>query len=257
MWSVESFWGPLFFAGTWVPATLILYLIGPDGYPGWRIHFGLSALSVPMWWWFELVNARIDNWEYLLSVEYGAVEYTLFASVAFSTVVPALHSAWRLFLRFDLTTSNVVQTRSCRFHLGELGIGVGSIALVFVLPDVFFPLVWVGPFLALDSIVALQGGSSLLSQVSRLDFHRVAFLSLAGLLCGFLWEFWNFWASPKWVYEVEYLDVLHVFEMPIAGYLGYIPFVWTVYQLVHIRPLADALVDLEVTRRESIVVAEQ
>lgn len=245
MWTMESYWSPLFFFGTWSGATVVIYFLGAEGYPGWRTHLGLCTLSVPLWWWFEFVNTRIGNWEYLRPVEYDAVEYALFASLAFSTVVPALHSAWRLFLGFD--KSAVISLRVYRrsFHVAESGAGLVSTGLAFVSPDVFFPLAWVGPFLVLDGLVGLQRGGSLLGEIVVGNVRRVALIAVAGLFCGFLWEFWNLWASPKWVYDIAYLDVLHVFEMPLAGYLGYVPFVWSVYQLVRVRPLADVVSRLE------------
>jgi hypothetical protein len=48
--------------------------------------------------------------------------------------------------------------------------------------------------------------------------------SLAALMCGFFWEMWNAYSLSKWSYQVPYLDVLHVFEMPLAGYSGYLAF---------------------------------
>ncbi len=238
MWTVESYWGPLFFVGTWSSATLIVYSLGPNGYPGWRTHLGLSMLSIPLWWWFELVNTRVDNWHYLRPVEYNSVEYVVFASLAFSTVVPALHSAWRLFLGFDKSVVLSRQVKRRSLHTAESGVGVASVALVFLSPDTFFPLVWVGPFLILDGFVGLQRCQSLLNEIIVGKIRRAALIAGAGLLCGLLWEFWNFWASPKWVYDIAYLDALHVFEMPLAGYLGYVPFVWAIYQLLRVRAIA-------------------
>jgi hypothetical protein len=55
------------------------------------------------------------------------------------------------------------------------------------------------------------------------------------LICGFFWEFWNFYSYPKWVYHVPYLGFLHVFEMPLLGYGGYLPFsleLFAIYQFV-------------------------
>ena len=43
-------------------------------------------------------------------------------------------------------------------------------------------------------------------------------------MCGFFWEAWNFWAMPKWEYVIPYVNQLHVFEMPLIGYAGYLPF---------------------------------
>jgi hypothetical protein len=75
--------------------------------------------------------------------------------------------------------------------------------------------------------------------------RKAALIAAAGLSCGFLWEFWNFWANPKWVYDIAYLEVLHVFEMPLAEYLGYVPFAWSVSQLMQVRPVVDVLSRLE------------
>lgn len=46
---------------------------------------------------------------------------------------------------------------------------------------------------------------------------------------------------PRWIYHIDYVEFLHVFEMPLLGYLGYIPFAWSIYQLVHLRPFQSYL----------------
>ena len=234
LWTRTSYWGPLLFTGTWLGATVLIYSAGPRHYPGIKQHLALSFLSVPLWWWFELVNGRVDNWEYLTASDYGAVSYALFASLAFSTVVPALDAATRLTMgsfRSDAAPS----TRHSRTLAAiEMLAGAVSVSITFIAPQLFFPLVWVGPFLILDGIVLIQGGRGILAAMITGEW-RIAFaVGLAGLLCGALWEFWNFWANPQWIYHLPYLDFLHIFEMPVLGYLGYIPFAWSVYQLINL-----------------------
>ncbi|KPK87066.1 hypothetical protein AMJ80_12745 [bacterium SM23_31] len=59
-------------------------------------------------------------------------------------------------------------------------------------------------------------------------------LLLTGLICGLLWEFWNYWAAVKWIYTVPYFPEYKFFEMPVAGYLGFPPFAvecYVIYQL--------------------------
>lgn len=51
-------------------------------------------------------------------------------------------------------------------------------------------------------------------------------IALAGLLSGLLWEYFNFWADSKWIYVIL-KDAPHLFEMPIYGYLGFIPFAFS------------------------------
>ena len=35
---------------------------------------------------------------------------------------------------------------------------------------------------------------------------------------------WNFWSLPKWHYSVPLVQAFHIFEMPVLGYAGYLPF---------------------------------
>jgi hypothetical protein len=54
-------------------------------------------------------------------------------------------------------------------------------------------------------------------------------LLVAGLICGFLWELWNFWALSKWVYTVPFFEKAKGFEMPFLGFLGFAPFAVQAY----------------------------
>ncbi len=74
MWNLDTYWNPLFFTVTWTGATLLMYSAGPGGYPGPRRHATLLAVSVPLWWWFEFVNASAGNWECVHQYGYGALE---------------------------------------------------------------------------------------------------------------------------------------------------------------------------------------
>lgn len=44
---------------------------------------------------------------------------------------------------------------------------------------------------------------------------------LSGLVCGILWEAWNYWAVAKWIYTVPFFENTKIFEMPVLGYLGF------------------------------------
>ena len=174
----------------------------------------------------------MGNWEYLGIITYPPWQYLLLASLAFSTVVPALDASWGVMGRFFKPTPARSVSRSRRSYLIQVGAGVVIQAGVFALPDLLFPLVWVAPAVILDGLVGFLGGRSLVDDLARGEWRLAAQVAAGGLLCGFLWEFWNFWAMPKWTYHVAYLDLLRLFEMPLAGYAGYIPFAWSVYHLV-------------------------
>lgn len=63
----------------------------------------LFAASVPMWWFFELLNRRLGNWIYLGGESLSDLEYALFASLSFSTVIPAVFETAELVRGFAWT----------------------------------------------------------------------------------------------------------------------------------------------------------
>lgn len=226
------------------------YILTVDGIVRWRTGTSLLARSAgrfaalfvgsaPLWWLFEGFNIRLDNWRYVVGYEISRVEYALLASLAFSTVIPAL------FETADLVRSLPMFRRSrhwLRIDLGRrrllavAGAGLVMIALTLIFPGQAFPLVWLGLFFVLDPIGRLLGANSLSGQVARGRWDTVWVLFLAGIICGFFWEMWNINASPKWVYDVPYVGRPKLFEMPLLGYSGYFPFaleVFALYQIGH------------------------
>src|SRR3979411_190921 len=67
---------------------------------GWSFLL-LFVISIPLWWFFEEMNAIVQNWHYHLAHPISAIHYFIQASVDFSTVVPAVLSA-SFFLAFVL-----------------------------------------------------------------------------------------------------------------------------------------------------------
>jgi len=84
--------------------------------------------------------------------------------------------------------------------------------------------VWLGFIFLLDPINARLGAESLWVDARARDYRRMINLALSGLLCGVLWEFWNFWARAKWHYTVPIMERWKIFEMPFPGYFGFPPF---------------------------------
>lgn len=234
MWGVDTYFNALAFWSLWTGASLLAWTLGKTAYPGLRRHVQLAVLSVPLWWWFELINERVQNWRYVLSFDYGPVQYALLTSVAFSTVVPAICAVGSMIRRAGPRHERRGLDRSGNRRFPAFLIVAGAVlqVAVVVFPAQLFPLVWVAPALIFDGLVASTGGRSLVWDLMSGRWTDLLIIAAGGLICGFFWEFWNHWSMPKWEYEIPYLGFWKIFEMPAAGYLGYVPFAWSVVQLV-------------------------
>ena len=192
---------------------------------GWRF-IGFFVLSAPFWWVFEAANAILENWVYELPRDYSWLEYHLEATIAFSTVIPAVFVTCELVrltvIRRPVQWIPITPSRSGLVLLTASGAALTLSALL--LPDLLFPLIWIGIFLLLDPISYLIGGKSITSHVRAGRWDTVLVLFLATLICGFFWEMWNSRAVPKWRYELPFAEWARLFEMPALGYGGYLPF---------------------------------
>ncbi|HEY64869.1 MAG TPA: hypothetical protein G4O02_09890 [Caldilineae bacterium] len=199
-----------------------------------RRFLGLFAISAPAWWLFEFFNHYLQNWEYIGTGEWTGLSYFLTATAHFTIVTPAVletaelwgTAAWLQRLSLGPRVSDTPRALT-----NMILIGVVAVVAVITAPRYAFPLVWLSVYLILDPINHLRGRPSLIASLRQGDWRPVIALWLAGLTCGFFWEMWNYYALPKWVYHVPFVSFLHVFEMPILGYGGYLPFAMEVYAL--------------------------
>ena len=183
----------------------------------------MLALSIVIWSAFEVYNFRLGNWHYVDIPSNSFVRW-LGYSIAYATVLPGifvtagiLHTVWPARAR-----SGVRLPAKLSIFLFWSGL-VASI-LPWVWPEYFFPLVWLGPTALFMAINFWLGWEGLLIHIVEHGWSKLYRLAAAGMICGLLWECWNYWARSKWVYDIPFLDGLPLFEMPIAGFLGFPPF---------------------------------
>lgn len=189
--------------------------------------FLATLLSIPLWLIFEGYNLRLANWTYV-GVPANWAGAVLGYGWSFATITPAI-----------LETADLVEsfgwfkpTQPIHFaHTSKtLMIVVGFLFLVLpaALPSrigaYLFGLVWIGFVFLLDPINEQIGAPSLLRDLAEGRGSRFYSLLISGWVCGWLWEFWNFWAAAKWHYVFPIMQRAKIFEMPIAGYLGFLPF---------------------------------
>jgi hypothetical protein len=199
--------------------------------------FMLFVISAPMWWLFEFINRRTRNWEYLGGESFSDLEYVLFASLNFSTVIPAVLSTTELIRtcrwvdRFAHGPRVPMTSRNC---VAAFLTGCAMLSLFLVWPRYFYPFVWTSLFFLLEPVNVWLAKDSLWAQWQHGDWRMVVTLCVGVLICGFFWEMWNYYSYPKWVYHIPFFGFWRVFEMPLLGYLGYLPFALELYAIVQL-----------------------
>ena len=185
----------------------------------------LALTSIPLWLVFEFYNRFIDNWYYVGLPENAALRYFGYAW-SFATIWPAIFEGAALVAvwRGTAPAPPAHPAPPAPPALVTVSIVAGAVMLVWPLvwPSRYLAApVWLGFILLLDPINASLGAESLLVDARRGQYDRLVNLALSGFLCGFLWEFWNYWSRSKWHYTVPIMDKVKLFEMPLPGFLGF------------------------------------
>lgn len=221
----------LFYIFAWWSYILIIdgfiYRLSGDSLLKNRKHEFLLLIpwSVFIWLIFETFNFYIENWHYVHAIERTSIRWIGYF-MAFGTVLPGIFETTEFLDSLGLYKGTQTRpvSQSKRWYVPFLLFGLASLALPIVWPQYFFPLVWGSFIFLLEPINHHFGGKSLMRDWENGSLRKFYLLLTAGLVCGMLWELWNFWAGTKWKYSVPFFGKLRVFEMPIAGYLGFPPF---------------------------------
>jgi hypothetical protein len=207
-----------------------------------RLEFLVIVIvSIAGWWLFEFYNSpRFWRSDLELWWHYHNLEQNLFVrrvgyDWAFGTISPALFETAELFAVTVFAKPKpgiaIKLSKSVLMTITLVG-AVGSIAPLLYPSQWFAPVVWLSFILLLDPLNALRGWPSISGDLARRDWRRLLALLAGGLVCGALWEFWNYWALSKWTYTVPYFGNARIFEMPVLGYFGFPPFAiecWAMY----------------------------
>ncbi len=177
--------------------------------------------SLPFWFFFEACNLVLENWYYVFGLRSRWVSAGT-AALAYATVLPAclfhaeLLEAWGAFEK--------KRCRPLRVRPGLLyGVGAAGllcIALPLLLPRAAFALVWFVP-IGLEAVNYKRGLPSLLRDLEEGRCARLLRLLAAGFWAAVIWEGVNFPARCKWIYTVPGFEGRKLFEMPLAGFLGF------------------------------------
>jgi len=183
--------------------------------------------SITFWYFFELLNLRFQNWYYVgvfgdgMNIDF--LRTGLFGIVAFSTVFVGLFETYDALAALRLFDN--VRTRGIRIptwlSYGLQAVGATLVATSLVFSHYLAPLIWSSLTFLVDPWNYRRGARSLLADVERGRVDVVLRLLVAGLICGLIWESFNFLAPQKWIYTVRGLEDVKLFEMPLLGFLGF------------------------------------
>jgi len=182
----------------------------------WGLILPLSAVY---WLYFEWVNFYYPQW-YYTGLTSGIIFQTFLTFISFATVIPAIVEIfwWLVGPVLAPQSPDSESNRPSRW-IAAASISLGIILLTLPFFGGNFILnqgIWIAPFL-------------IVSPILRLDFFKARnffLIAASGLLSGLMWELFNFWSQTKWHYLVL-PNSPRLFEMPLLGYLGFIPFAFS------------------------------
>ena len=207
-----------------------------------RLEFVVIALvSIAGWWLFEVYNAPrfwrsgLELWWHYHNLEPNLFLRRVGYDWAFATISPAMFETAELLgaivFKQQKPRLTIRFSKSALILLAFVGLTGAIVPLVFP-SEWFAPVIWLSFILLLDPVNALRGQPSITADLARGDWRRLWSLLASGLVCGVLWEFWNYWAIAKWTYTVPFFGNVKIFEMPVLGFLGFPPFAvecWVMY----------------------------
>jgi len=192
----------------------------------------LAAISVVSWLVFEAYNLLLGNWTYVGLPDNPWLRYPGYVW-AFATISPGMFLIYETLSDWLPGTDRVTHPRLPNPVFWPFVVfGAACLVIPLIWPSTWMtPLVWMGFAFFLDPINGRMGERSILSEFFTGQFRSMLIFFLAGLVAGVLWEFWNYWAITKWEYEVPYLGHIKLFEMPVLGFLGFMPFIIESYAI--------------------------
>ncbi len=182
----------------------------------------IIPVSVTFWLFFEFTNLVYKQWVYI-NVPHNIIEAILMTFFSFSTVIPLIiEGIWLLYPNIQ----NIIEAKenNTQNYLYLFP----AFAIILILLYIKYPsfilaqTMWITPLIFLIPLIPFK--------TMIQDRRFIISVVIGSVISGTIWESINFWAYTKWKYLI-FPHSLHLFAMPIFGYLGYIPFAFTTISL--------------------------
>jgi len=207
-----------------------------------REVIAIGVASVAGWLIFEYLNFFVDdNWCYPMGVNIHISEFVMYAVVGSSGLMPMALEWYSLFNTFD--KFKYKYSYGPKIALPEwlkTAMIVIAFAVMFIMPffpDIMFAALWVAPMIILAGALSKAKLWTPFLGLKDGNWSPMALCALSYGVQGILCECWNYFSGVHgaggnvfshnpdyWTYSIAYIDKYHVFEMPLLGLMGYLPF---------------------------------
>lgn len=204
---------------------------------------GIAISSAMGWMIFDYLNFFVkDNWYYPFGNIIDREQFLLYAIIISMGLIPLSFAFYELFNTFRVFERRFTDGLKVIFpewvKTALLLISVACLFLSGLYPDTLFFSLWLAPGVLIAVVLDKVGYWTPLRSIGQGNWRPVLVFALTYLAAGLCLEGEN-WASAihasdgnatftmapaYWQYSLPYVNRFHLFEMPIVGFLGYMPF---------------------------------
>lgn len=192
----------------------------------------LALASLVMCCAFELLNLRLNAWYYINqpashTMRWGGL------GLAWAAVLPSLFitaEALGVFGLFREASSAVFMLKP-RYLKASHGAGFTLLGLALAFPGTFWALAFAAPVFLAEPLNHRFGMPSLLSELEVGLPGKTLRLAFSGVVCGLLWNAWNYAAGARWVYNFSFNAGPEVSGLPVVLYAVFAVFAIEAYSL--------------------------
>jgi len=202
---------------------------------------GIAVASVAGWMIFEYLNFFVDeNWYYPRGFIVPDNEFLIYAIIGSSGLLPMAFEWYSLLRTFKGMKNRWDNGPKINFPSWLknilLVLAFGGMFASGLFPNGLFFSLWVSPLVILTILLEKFGVWTPFTPIKNGNWTPILLFALTYLFQGVTMEGWNYfsaahgadgiftYAPAYWVYSIPYVDTPKLFEMPILGYLGYLPF---------------------------------
>ena len=203
----------------------------------------MAVISVSGWFIFEYLNFFIKlNWYYPNTELMNHDEFMLYALLGSTAFIPMTFE-WYYFLRSFHIFDNKYKNGPIRkfptwLMILLLTLSIAGLFATPFHPNPLFFVLWLAPLIILSIALEMLGIWTPFTSIKQKgDWSALLVFAPTFLIQGLILECFNYLSGHNlwtlqvesfnpayWVYCIPFVTDHKIFEMPILGYLGYIPF---------------------------------